>query len=269
MKTVKNILVLGFYGVWIAVYVKLLIFGEIQYYVSPIMNFLSWLQLLFWALLFSVSFGFAVTGSSLKLNLKSIILIIPVVFIFLTTSQVLSEGRMDRNFERLVGTDQLPQASVDTGYMFPEQWVTNQAGTNTFEDYHRFDLVLTNEDSIYYYLNDFYDRPEFYTGQTVLMKGILYKDDSFQSDQAFIGWYVIVCCIADAVVGGIFIRGDEISEFEKGSWILAEGEIGYETVSGEVSPVIYLSGLHSTVESNPYLYPGWMGYNLDDFVNVH
>lgn len=85
--------------------------------------------------------------------------------------------------------------------------------------------------------NDFMDiiwsireNPNELNGQKVSIEGFIYRDETFEDNVFVVGRMVVTCCVADAVVTGMFVESEIANEFETDIWVRVEGTISIEEV---------------------------------------
>ncbi len=100
--------------------------------------------------------------------------------------------------------------------------------------------------------------PEKFVNNTVQFTGMVYSGERIPKEYLYIFRYVMVCCAADAMPVGVFVKKPEGIHIEDDSWVVVEGVVTTDSLDGLFvikvnSPLIEKSQRPST----PWLFPGF------------
>jgi uncharacterized membrane protein YcgQ (UPF0703/DUF1980 family) len=119
------------------------------------------------------------------------------------------------------------------------------------------EVIKINGDNFYQMLNMIYygSEKEKMLGKRLKLSGMFFKDaDSFYSNQAYVGRYVIFCCASDTSIAGFFIEG-QFPKYKKEQWVSASGTVQMRTTPQGKLPVVVLDKIDNASEEDPYIYP--------------
>ncbi|MGG3448380.1 TIGR03943 family putative permease subunit [Domibacillus aminovorans] len=119
------------------------------------------------------------------------------------------------------------------------------------------DHVINMEDEVFEpYYGQINAEPEKYIGRTVKMKGFVYKEEGFQSNQLALTRFLITHCIADASSIGFLTEFDEAYTVEQDTWLEIEGIIKVTQYDGFKMPILKVTSWKIISEPDePYVYP--------------
>ncbi len=121
--------------------------------------------------------------------------------------------------------------------------------------------IKVNGDNFYQVLNQVYygSEKDKMLGKRLNLSGMFFKDaDSFYSNQAYLGRYVMFCCASDTSIAGFFIEG-KLKAFKKEQWVSATGTIQLKATPQGKLPVVVLDQLEKAAEEDPFIYPSMDG----------
>lgn len=113
-------------------------------------------------------------------------------------------------------------------------------------------------DDYVYYLNyeEISKDVSAFKGKKIELKGFVYKEEGFQSNQLVISRFLITHCVADASIIGFLTEFDDADTLEVDSWIEATGELDVSTYNGKELPLIKITNWKIiNPPDEPYLYP--------------
>ncbi|QOR68125.1 TIGR03943 family protein [Cytobacillus suaedae] len=97
---------------------------------------------------------------------------------------------------------------------------------------------------------------DHYKGKKMKLKGFVYKEEGFASDQLVLARFLITHCVADASIVGFLSELPEASSIDVDTWIEAEGILEVTTYNGVEMPVLKITHWKKISEpEEPYLYP--------------
>lgn len=104
-------------------------------------------------------------------------------------------------------------------------------------------------------LKDSHDNIDKYIGKTVKFKGFVYRLYDFNDNQFVLAREMIISSDNHAVVVGFLSECGDISKFQDGSWVEAEGVIEKGYYHGDI-PIIKVKNIkETTIPKNEYVYP--------------
>ena len=88
------------------------------------------------------------------------------------------------------------------------------------------------------------------------MTGFVYKEPSFSQNQLVVSRFMIVHCIADAVILGFLTEFDDANKLDEDTWIEIEGVLDTTNYDGVAMPIIKVVNWNKINEPiEPYVYP--------------
>jgi uncharacterized repeat protein (TIGR03943 family) len=91
-------------------------------------------------------------------------------------------------------------------------------------------------------------------GKTVTTRGFVYREKEFMQNQMIVARFGITCCVADASVYGMMVKGD-VAALQKDKWVQITGKIEQTQYNGEEIPVIKIDQLSKiTPPKQPYVF---------------
>lgn len=156
--------------------------------------------------------------------------------------------------------DELPDPSIDDSLLNAP--LPNQ-DTIPKEEYDQLIQKLVNSESIImdeYVFYDYYEEMHKdinqYVGRSIKLKGFVYKEEGFSTNQLVISRFAITHCVADASIVGFLSKFDEASSLDEDTWIEAEGVIEFTTYNEMELPIIKITKWKKVEEpKDPYIYP--------------
>jgi len=113
-------------------------------------------------------------------------------------------------------------------------------------------------DDYVYYLNyeEISKDVAAFKGRKIELKGFVYKEEGFQSNQLVISRFLITHCVADASIIGFLTEFEDAATLDADSWIEATGELDVTTYNGKELPLIRITNWKIiNPPDEPYLYP--------------
>jgi putative membrane protein len=91
-------------------------------------------------------------------------------------------------------------------------------------------------------------------GKTVTTKGFVYREKNFMQDLIIVARFGITCCIADASVYGIMVKGNVVT-LPKDKWVQVTGTIEQTQYDGSPIPIIKIKQISKIVApQQPYVF---------------
>lgn len=116
--------------------------------------------------------------------------------------------------------------------------------------------IEMNEDMFSSYYGSINKNPMDYIGRTIKMSGFVFKEESFNSNQLVVSRFMIVHCVADAVIIGFLSEFHGAHLLEEDTWIEIEGVLDMTIYEGMDMPIIKVTNWGVIEEPDePYLYP--------------
>lgn len=195
--------------VWIGTFVYLILDDNYTLFIKPEFGFLIYAGL-FICSAFFIS-GMFSNPRRLKTSeiMNGLIILMPVVFIFLSGSQTLSSYALTKRT--------LLSPNIDP----PEQQpISNDS--NAQKAGMPIDVTLSQ------LLRDW----PSYSGKQVAIQGLLHRSLDDNDDYALVFKYLISCCAADAVPVGIFIDKKKTKGFSDDDWVKITGVVNLDKMDG-------------------------------------
>ncbi|MCM3727904.1 TIGR03943 family protein [Neobacillus cucumis] len=130
-----------------------------------------------------------------------------------------------------------------------------QSEYNTIKD-KLLKAKMINIDDVQYVniMNIIQDNLKNMIGKTVTTKGFVYREKEFMQNQMIVARFGITCCVADASVYGMMVKGD-VASLPKDKWVQVTGKIEETQYNGEDIPVIKIDQLSKiTPPKQPYVF---------------
>lgn len=97
---------------------------------------------------------------------------------------------------------------------------------------------------------------ETYTGQRVIVDGMVYQDADLPSGEAAVFRFVLTCCAADAIPAAVLVRSPGLSELETDTWVRVTGVPSLTRLDGRDVPLLVAERVERIrPPANPYLSP--------------
>ncbi len=105
-------------------------------------------------------------------------------------------------------------------------------------------------------LTSLYLAPSDYSGKEIVLRGFVYRQPDFAAHQFGLVRFVVNCCTADAVLGGIICEAEEELNYADGSWLQVRGIVALDGHDEQEIPVLKVISMEPVEEpANPYVYP--------------
>jgi len=210
------------------------------------------------------------TPITLKKVISYVIIAFPLVTGFTIPAKVLDSSIAEKKGGMAVitgksetsSTDETAQEELvqpsDTEEVLPNPYgeITQEEMNSLVQKLKQSDPI--NMDDYVYYLNyeEISKDVASYKGREITLKGFVYKEEGFQSDQLVISRFLITHCVADASIIGFLTQFDEAATLDKDTWVEATGVLDVTTYNGTEMPFIKITDW-KTIEqpSEPYLFP--------------
>ncbi len=252
----RSILTFLFYGLWLAVYARLLFMGEIYYYLNPVMKPFSWFLFFFFSLLLVLSIRLFLQGMTLSLKKRYLVYLLPLLVLLLMEPVTLGRNslekrRLDLTLKRIDIEKNMERLNVLRSGTREEEEPDHGIKEGEEIEHHLHDPKVYSR-----YLKDIYDDYSPFVGETFSVQGFYHIDSQIcRENQAMVARYVVSCCVADALVGGFVIEGEKRPDFESGDWIEVEGRLIRGKTLLTTFPVIRIHSINPIKKLHPYVYP--------------
>ncbi|WP_261380729.1 TIGR03943 family putative permease subunit [Neobacillus bataviensis] len=130
-----------------------------------------------------------------------------------------------------------------------------QSEYNTLKD-KLLKAKMINIDDVQYVniMNIIQDNLKNMIGKTVTTKGFVFREKEFMQNQMIVARFGITCCVADASVYGMMVKGD-VASLPKDKWVQVTGKIEQTQFNGEDIPVLKIDQLSKiTPPKQPYVF---------------
>jgi putative membrane protein len=98
--------------------------------------------------------------------------------------------------------------------------------------------------------------PEDYAGREIDMLGFVLKDKSLAPQEFGLIRFIITCCTADAMPGGLILESKDAAGYQDGAWIHTRGVIRVDNYDHQLVPVVETTDIVRAAEpADPYVYP--------------
>jgi uncharacterized repeat protein (TIGR03943 family) len=245
-RILQNIATLFLYVIILGSYGKLFFTGEVFTYLRPVYAYLSFMVAFFVFILLSYSLYLLIRRKHALLRFKCtyLVIIIPFMASLLHTPGSYSAQTIEKKIRNY---------RMDKHSLLAER----------FKAVHdkSIDIININEETFYLYLYEFYMKKGYksYLNRSFVIRGIYFRNNkNFYKKHAFVGRFIMVCCAADALMDGFFLKfNGDLPSIEPGKWIEVKGRLIYEmTKSDKMMPVIEVSSYRSIrAERNNYILP--------------
>lgn len=138
----------------------------------------------------------------------------------------------------------------------------NSSGTNTSKVFIKNGIVEFNDEDYVDIIEDIGSNTDKYNGKDIIIKGFIYKDKSFSSEQFVVARLLMVCCAADTQTIGILCRWNESNTLKKNEWVEIKGKINYTSYKSEgaekseILPIIKVQEVKKISKpAEEYIYP--------------
>ncbi|MYL42651.1 TIGR03943 family putative permease subunit [Virgibacillus salexigens] len=161
------------------------------------------------------------------------------------------EESADENMENEQPIHQnAPDPNLDSNTISMEKYdqIVNQLGEQ--------DSILMSEQVYSTYYEMINKEMDSFVGKEISLKGFVYKEDDFKSNQLVLGRFLITHCVADSSIIGFLSSVEDATELTEDTWVEATGTIYIEEYNGTRMPAINISDYQVIDEpEQPYLYP--------------
>lgn len=209
------------------------------------------------------------TPMTLKKVLSYVIIAFPLVTGFTIPAKVLDSSIAEKKggMAVITGKSETPSTDESTNEEDVQpsdtEVLPNPHGEITQDEMKSLVQKLKQSDPIdmddyVYYLNyeEISKDVATFKGREITLKGFVYKEEGFQTDQLVISRFLITHCVADASIIGFLTQFDEAATLEKDTWVEATGVIEVTTYNGTEMPFIKITDWKTIEEpSEPYLFP--------------
>lgn len=112
------------------------------------------------------------------------------------------------------------------------------------------------DDSMYgHIISDVQDSVDQYVGKKISFNGFVYRDKQIRKNQIYVSRFAITCCVADAQVFGLIVEGKEVSAFKNDQWVNVTGTIHKAKIGKFYKPIIQLDKIAEIKPlKDPYVY---------------
>gem|GEM_PF-1052462 len=231
---------------------KLLLTGDIQYFIAPKMLKFTYFTLLTFIVICLVHFFEILSDSKADcfcgihhkntISLSLILLIsLPIV-----------TGNLFSN--HVIGSS----VAAKRGITYSENIVKKQAKkveSNQHQNREKINEIVV-EDSMYgHFILDVQDNLDQYVGAKITYKGFVYRDKETKHNQVYVSRFAITCCVADAQVFGIMSEGEMTKSLKNDQWVKVTGIIEKVKKGKYYLPLIKLENVEAVKPlAEPYVY---------------
>lgn len=247
MSTFQNRLRSVFFFGIILMLLKLLVSGDIQYFIAPKMVKFTIITLIaciiiglihFFELLKEHHTSCNCCSNQKNRTLSLVILIsIPVITSSLFSTNVLGASIASKrsiSYSENIVKKQAPKIKVkNNGSKF-----------------------IKVDDSMYgQIISDVQDSVDQYVSKKISFNGFVYRDKQTRNNQIYVSRFAITCCVADAQVFGLMVEGKEVSAYKNDQWVNVTGTIHKVKIGKFYEPIIQLEKIVEIKPlKDPYVY---------------
>lgn len=249
MKRLRTTLVLLFYSLWLAFYGKLLLAGEIRYYLNPSLNIFSWVLFLLLFIFFLTHLWLALQGVALKLKKRYILYLLPLAAVLLMEPATLGTDMLKKKeAARQDRVQSIDQAFRE--YQGKEHSLTEEPYNGTVHY-----KVYTPDDFLQHLDTVYYNWPTF-LGKVYGIRGLYHVDQMIcRENQAMVSRYMVTCCVADAILKGFIIEFETRPPIKEGEWIEVTGVLEKGKSRINETPFFRVLHIRGITKLHPYVYP--------------
>lgn len=114
--------------------------------------------------------------------------------------------------------------------------------------------IIVSEERYLDITNNIYTYLDWFQGKEIEIVGFVYKEPDLKDDQFVIARFGITCCVADASVFGILSTAGEMLEVEEDEWIRATGYLSKTILDDWDYPYLQITEIEKIEEpENPYI----------------
>ncbi|KGX84617.1 TIGR03943 family putative permease subunit [Pontibacillus marinus] len=104
-------------------------------------------------------------------------------------------------------------------------------------------------------INILEEEPNTFKGKSIKFNGFIFREDSFNSNQIVVGRMGVSCCVADAGIFGLMVKGSDFSSFPTDSWVEVTGTIIVKKYKGWSLPMVKMKSIKKIKKpTQPYVY---------------
>lgn len=276
----RSVILLGFF----LLVFRLLLSGDIQYYIAPKMIPFTYFALVILLVLgvmqlwrsgsedtnelyCNCGFDHTQTGSPFQTIFIYSLFVFPVLtglwfpHTVLDSSIVVNRGI--KYGTGLYGKPSEPTSDPDRVSFEETDFEEENEGINALlEELNDFKIELLNNDKIIvdderytdilYLMNEF---PDLFSGKEMEVIGFVYKEPDFEENQFVVARFSITCCVADAVVLGVLATSDDASKLNEDQWVRATGHLSITTFDNTAMPYLHITKIDKIQQPEyPYVY---------------
>jgi putative membrane protein len=235
-----------FFGI-VLMLLKLLVTGDIQYFISPKMEKFTIFALITCIIiglihlleLFSEKNESCNCSSQRKNNSISlaILISIPIITSCLFSTNVLGSSVASKR-----------------GISSSENIVKQQAKTININRSSSKSIEV-DDDMYGHIILDVQNSVDEYVGKKISFNGFVYRDKQTKINQVYVSRFALTCCVADAQVFGLMVEGKEVRSFKNDQWVNVSGTIEKIKVGKFYKPIIHLDKIKNIKPlRDPYVY---------------
>ncbi len=195
--------------IWIATFAYLILDDNYTLFIRPDFGFLIYTGFFISTLFFISSFFSKQKQSSDGGFGRALIILLPVVFIFITGDHTLSSFALSKR------TLMAPVPAADT------------PGSAEMSETER-----PSDQPIDTTLSELLRKWKSFSGKTVTLQGLLHATLEDNDTYALVFKYFITCCVADAVPVGIFVKKEKLQGFSDDDWVEVTGSVDLMKLKG-------------------------------------
>ncbi|RIW38928.1 TIGR03943 family protein [Bacillus salacetis] len=129
------------------------------------------------------------------------------------------------------------------------------------EDFDKLKVLASEREKVYVRDEQFIqtlslidENLDAFIGKEIQLKGFIYKDESFEGDQAVISRFTVTCCVADAGVYGLLAEDEQLGSLEPDTWVNVSGMVDKIDLNGYMMPFIK-DPVYEVIDApeNPYV----------------
>lgn len=235
-----------FFGI-VLMLLKLLVTGDIQYFIAPKMVKFSIFTLIICIIIGLIHFFEVLKESHIACKCCSNHKSSSISLVILISIPIITSSLFSNN---VIGAS----IASKRGISYHENVVKNQ--TKKIKIKSNDSNFITVDDSMYgHTILAVQENVDHYVGKKISFNGFIYRDKQFSENQVYVSRFAISCCVADAQVFGLMVEGKEVSLFTNDQWVNVTGTIQKKKIGKFYKPVIQLNKIESIKPlKDPYVY---------------
>lgn len=142
------------------------------------------------------------------------------------------------------------QAGITEG-----QIMTSEDQENLKAELLNSEKIIVDDDRYLAILDILHNHQQLFIGKEVEILGFVYKEPDFKENQLAIARFGMSCCVADALVYGIFSTMEKAQSVQEDEWVRVTGTLSTTHLQERELPYLQISQVEKVEQpENPYVY---------------